>query len=83
MAFITGKSPRLELPDIAIAAGTNRALRCAGVGDLWRIPMAEHLRTAQRTAISLTPARVMTGVVVFALGILAGAGIAAWLMPPA
>jgi hypothetical protein len=45
--------------------------------------MAEHLRAAQRTTTSLTPARVMTGVVVFALGILAGAGIAAWLVPPA
>jgi len=28
------------------------------------------------------PARVVIGAAVFALGILAGAGIAAWLVPP-
>jgi hypothetical protein len=28
------------------------------------------------------PARVVIGAAVFAFGILAGAGIAAWLMPP-
>jgi hypothetical protein len=44
--------------------------------------MAEHLRATHRTLALLTPGRVMTGVAVFALGILAGAGIAAWLMPP-
>jgi hypothetical protein len=44
--------------------------------------MAEHLRATHRTFASLTPARLIVGVTVFALGILAGAGIAAWLMPP-
>jgi len=47
--------------------------------DLSRVPMAEHLRATHRT--SLTPTRVITGMLVFAFGILAGAGIAAWLMP--
>ena len=31
---------------------------------------------------ALTPARVITAVAVFTFGMLAGAGIAAWLMPP-
>jgi hypothetical protein len=37
--------------------------------------MAEHITF-------LIPVRVITGVAVFAFGVLAGAGIAAWLMPP-
>jgi xanthine/uracil permease len=44
--------------------------------------MAEHLRPTHTTLASLTPARVVTGMAVFAFGVLAGAGIAAWLMPP-
>jgi hypothetical protein len=63
-------------------AGTKRASHGAGVGDLWRVPMAEHLRATHRTFASLTPARVITGVAVFAFGVLAGAAIAAWVMPP-
>jgi hypothetical protein len=53
-----------------------------GSGDLWRVPMAEQLRATHRTFTSLTPARVITGVAVFAFGVLAGAAIAAWVMPP-
>jgi hypothetical protein len=44
--------------------------------------MAEQLRATHRTFTSLTPARVITGVAVFAFGVLAGAAIAAWVMPP-
>jgi hypothetical protein len=44
--------------------------------------MAEHIRATHRTFTSLTPARVIMGMAVFAFGVLAGAGIAAWLMPP-
>jgi hypothetical protein len=43
--------------------------------------MAEHFRATHRTFASLAPVRVITGVAVFAFGVLAGAGIAAWLMP--
>jgi hypothetical protein len=32
--------------------------------------------------MSSRPARVIIGAAVFAVGILAGAGIAAWLVPP-
>jgi hypothetical protein len=46
--LITGKSRALALPDIAIAAGTKRALRCAGVEDLSRDSLL-----AQRIAVSL------------------------------
>jgi hypothetical protein len=41
--------------------------------------MAERLRA---TFASLTPVQVITGAAVFAFGVLAGAGFAAWLMPP-
>ena len=44
--------------------------------------MAEHLRAKHRTFAALTPARVITAVAVFTFGMLAGGGIAAWLMPP-
>jgi hypothetical protein len=44
--------------------------------------MAEPLRAAHRTFTSLTLGQVITGAAVFAFGVLAGAGIAAWLMPP-
>jgi hypothetical protein len=45
--------------------------------------MAEHFHATHRTFASLTPVQVITGVAVFAFGVLAGAGFAAWLMPPA
>jgi hypothetical protein len=41
--------------------------------------MAEPFRA---TLASLTPGRVIAGVAVFAFGLLAGAGFAAWLIPP-
>jgi hypothetical protein len=44
--------------------------------------MSEPLRATHRTFASLTPARVIAGAAVFAFGLLAGAGFAAWLMPP-
>jgi hypothetical protein len=44
--------------------------------------MAEHLRETRRTFASPTRIRVIAGIAVFALGILAGAGFAAWLIPP-
>jgi hypothetical protein len=34
------------------------------------------------TFASLTPVRVIAGLAVFAFGVLAGAGFAAWLIPP-
>ena len=42
--------------------------------------MADHPRATPKTFTSLTPVRVITAV--FAFGLLAGAGIAAWLTPP-
>jgi hypothetical protein len=54
----------------------------AGLGTFWRVPMAELLRATHRTFASLTPVRVITGVAVFAFGLLSGASFAAWLMPP-
>ena len=45
-------------------------------------PMAELVRASYRTFASLTPVRVIAGVAVFAFGVLAGAGFAAWLIPP-
>jgi hypothetical protein len=62
-----------------MTAGTKRASHCAGVGDLLRVPMAKHLRATRRTFSAL---RLIAGVTIFAFGVLAGAGIAAWLMPP-
>jgi hypothetical protein len=44
--------------------------------------MAEPLHETHRAFASLTPVRVIAGVAVFAFGVLAGAGVAAWLMPP-
>jgi hypothetical protein len=44
--------------------------------------MADHPRATPKTFTSLTPVRVITGVAVFAFGLLAGAGFAAWLMSP-
>jgi hypothetical protein len=44
--------------------------------------MAEPLRATHWTFASLTPGQVITGVAVFAFGLLAGAGFAAWLLPP-
>jgi hypothetical protein len=41
--------------------------------------MAEGLRA---TFAFLTPVQVITGAAVFAFGVLAGLGFAAWLMPP-
>jgi hypothetical protein len=65
-----------------MAAGMKRASLCVEAGDLWPVPMAEHPWTKDRTFMTLTPARVIAAVAVFAFGMLAGAGIAAWLMPP-
>ena len=61
-----------------MTAGTKRASHCAGVGDR-RVPMAKHRRATRRTFSAL---RLIAGVTIFAFGVLAGAGIAAWLMPP-
>jgi hypothetical protein len=44
--------------------------------------MAEHPWAKDRSFLTLTPARVIAAVAVFAFGMLAGAGISAWLMPP-
>jgi hypothetical protein len=44
--------------------------------------MAEPLRATHRAFASLTPVWVIAGVTVFAFGMLAGAGFAAWLLPP-
>jgi len=44
--------------------------------------MAELLRATHRTFSSLTPVRVIAGLAVFAFGALAGAGFAAWFIPP-
>jgi hypothetical protein len=40
------------------------------------------VRFRQSELLKSRPARVVIGAAVFALGILAGAGIAAWLVPP-
>jgi hypothetical protein len=58
-----------------MTAGTKRASHCAGVGDLWRVPRPSI--SGRRTAL-----RFIAGVTIFTFGVLAGAGIAAWLMPP-
>jgi len=44
--------------------------------------MAERPRAIQKTFATLTAVRLIAGVAVFALGIVAGVGFAAWLMPP-
>jgi len=53
----------------------------AGVGSplrtLGRLPVPSSLATTKR------PTRMIIGVVVFAVGVLAGALIAAWVVPPA
>jgi hypothetical protein len=45
--------------------------------------MDEPLRAPDEAPRTWTPLRVMIGIAVFALGILVGAAIAAWVVPPA
>jgi hypothetical protein len=44
--------------------------------------MANPPRFGDEWPVSSRPAKVIIGAVVFALGVLAGAGIAMWLTPP-
>jgi hypothetical protein len=44
--------------------------------------MDEHPRAPDEAPRTWTPLRVMIGIAVFALGILVGASIAAWVVPP-
>lgn len=50
--------------------------------DLRMMPMAERPHATHKTFAFLTAVRVIAGVAVFALGVVAGAVFAAWLMPP-
>ena len=50
---------------------------------LYRVmPMTERPRATHKSLASLTAFRVIAGVAVFALGVVAGVVFAAWLMPP-
>jgi hypothetical protein len=44
--------------------------------------MDEHHRALDEPRPTWTPVRVIIGIAVFALGVLVGAGIAAWMVPP-
>jgi hypothetical protein len=48
---------------------------------LWRVH-GQPPRFGEEWPVTSRPAKVTIGVVVFVLGVLAGAGIAMWLTPP-
>jgi hypothetical protein len=79
----SGPPPQLTLTTILPSTVSTDIATCGhGARDMLAA-MVKPPRFGDEWPVSSRPAKVIIGVVVFALGLLAGAGVAMWMAPPA